>query len=405
MRAPSRTSGAIVRVVSKSTLDEAHLAALKLANLTKTNTAGVARSVKLMPTQGSVFILLFAVGAIFFSFISGNQWLLAFAGAAGGVLIAAGIFRTDLRGLVVGCTGPARTAAGTSVKHQLLLHNTGRLSLPPFRLTLTSPGLAAGLVHVPGLAPGAQARVELNRIAETRGHQQQAELIAIATDPFQLIARRYGFSMEQDLRVYPAAAPASPWPAGTQRGGGAAAVGGRSATGDPAALRGWRPGDQAGSVHWRSTARRGQLTVLERELPGEPRWMCVLLGTPDGPADEAALATVFATWQQLRRTGHRAVILAWRSPPAGSGESVVDRSPEHLIALQDWFAELRDLAVPHAEQVHRAISVESGLIGNSAVGLTVMAVPLTGAAEFFPQLQAELLARAVRLQPMPADPT
>jgi uncharacterized protein (DUF58 family) len=35
-------------------------------------------------------------------------------------------------------------------------------------------------------------------------------------------------------------------------------------------LREWRSGDDARAVHWRASARRGQLVVLEREAPRRP---------------------------------------------------------------------------------------------------------------------------------------
>jgi len=88
-----------------------------------------------------------------------------------------------------------------------------------------------------------------------------------------------------------------------------AAIGTRMPAADDASLRDYRPGDDLRRVHWRTSARRAELTVRQDERAAR-RPVTVLLDLPDD--DEAAEWSISAAASvalALLRTGHRVRLL------------------------------------------------------------------------------------------------
>lgn len=113
--------------------------------------------------------------------------------------------------------------------------------------------------------------------------------------------------------------------------GGAAALdtrassGSRSPAPDDAALRDYRPGDDPRRVHWRSTARRGELVVRQDEHAGRrPATVLVDLPMDPGPL-EWVVATGASLAVALVGSGHRVRMLAGPEPQTrhlADGEAV-----------------------------------------------------------------------------------
>ncbi len=321
----------------------------------------ISRVGNLHPRPGFFVLLLFALGAIVFTILTGNRWLILFSGAAGGLLISAVAARTDLADLEVHCCGPLRAAVGDLVTNTITLRNNGARDLPRFTLEVTDPILAQAMVAVPSLAPGARASAEISRTARHRGATDCLELLAEASDPLALLRRRYWFAAQLPLRVHPGPAAAGevlslsaaqPRHSGTRRQ--------PEPGGEPAGLRAWRTGDRPHSVHWRASAKSGQLVVIDYDAPADRHWYCLLWGDPSTAADEALLGTALTTWHRARQLAIPAKVLAWRQPHEGdpSLTTCPARPPAHL----DWFAALSQVTIPPATQVARELRGYTGVV-------------------------------------------
>jgi len=75
-------------------------------------------------------------------------------------------------------------------------------------------------------------------------------------------------------------------------------------------IREWRPGDQARQVHWRSTARRGQLVVLEREVPRGGSLTVLVVGPTSQPGFEQLVCVVASTAVAALAAGYAVTLLA-----------------------------------------------------------------------------------------------
>jgi uncharacterized protein (DUF58 family) len=75
-------------------------------------------------------------------------------------------------------------------------------------------------------------------------------------------------------------------------------------------IREWRSGDQARQVHWRSTARRGQLVVLEREAPHGGALTVLVVGPASQPGFEQLVSMVASTGVAALADGYAVTLLA-----------------------------------------------------------------------------------------------
>jgi uncharacterized protein (DUF58 family) len=87
-------------------------------------------------------------------------------------------------------------------------------------------------------------------------------------------------------------------------------------------LRGYRPGDSPRSIHWRTSARRGELMVREFEdLPGDDLTLVVEAVGPAGPELEDVISLAATVcWEWCRQTGDRlALAVAGAEPRVVAG--------------------------------------------------------------------------------------
>ncbi|HUR50940.1 MAG TPA: DUF58 domain-containing protein [Mycobacteriales bacterium] len=175
---------------------------------------------------------------------------------------------------------PPRVEAGRTATVRLRLDNVSRL---PSGVLLMEDALPFSL--------GGRPRFVLDRVepkgvrevsypvrSEVRGRFRVGPLSVRLTDPFGLVELTRSFSAADDLVVTPVV---SPLPAvrlgGDWSSGGEAAARAVSAAGqDDAATREYREGDDLRKVHWRSTARVGELMVRREEQPFTSRGTLLL---------------------------------------------------------------------------------------------------------------------------------
>ncbi len=180
----------------------------------------------------------------------------------------------------------ARTPVGSIVRVELEIRNAGRMTTP---LLLAQDALPPEL----GAAEGEGARFVLPRISASghttvsygvrpvrRGRYAIGPLSVRLVDPFGFCQVMRTFSATAKISVLPAITPLR-----ISRLGGQWSLGGESrqrgiTTGDEqdVTTRPYRPGDDRRRVHWRTTARTGELSVRRDEQPWQSR-ATVLLDT------------------------------------------------------------------------------------------------------------------------------
>jgi uncharacterized protein (DUF58 family) len=178
----------------------------------------------------------------------------------------------------VACTRtllPHRVAAGQPARVHLELANVSTTRCSVMLVEERVPyvlGTRPRFV-LPGLEPGDRRGVAYSVRSEVRGRFTIGPLAVRLSDPFGLVEQARSFTARDTLVVTPQvhALPGLPWRSdwggrGDSRPRAVAASGE-----DDVATREYRHGDDLRRVHWRSTARRGELMVRREEQPWQSR--------------------------------------------------------------------------------------------------------------------------------------
>lgn len=237
---------------------------------------------------------------------------------------------------------PTKVHAGSDSRIDVEIRNRANRRTPVLRLTDRVGGnRSATLLLAPldaGQAAGAAYRLPTDR----RGVVQIGPLDVVLSDPFGLIEVRERAAAITELTVLPAvhhlaAPPLAPGDeplTGTHAARSLAPTGGEFHS-----LRPYAVGDDLRRVHWRSTARRGDLMVRQDEQPWQGR-VTVVLDTRAGShrgeslelAVSAAASVLLTAWER-----GDVVVLVTTGPgaPRGTarGNAQVENLMEDLAAL------------------------------------------------------------------------
>jgi uncharacterized protein (DUF58 family) len=272
-------------------------------------------SLSALTTRGRSFMAA-GVTAIACAFILGERDLLR-AGVlilALPVLSALVVSRTRYR---LSCTrraNPSRLPVGHEAQVSVVLQNVSRLPTGILLVEDQVPytlGDRARFV-VDRIEPGG-GREMLYRIrADVRGRYQVGPLTVRLADPFGLVELARSFTTANRLTVTP---PIVPLPhgrlTGSWTGGGESRARTVATAGeDDVAPREYRHGDDLRRVHWRSTARRGELMVRREEQQWQSRGALFLdtrrvahWGDGPGASFEQAVSAAASIGVQLGREG------------------------------------------------------------------------------------------------------
>jgi len=188
--------------------------------------------------------------------------------------------------------------------------------VPLLHLPMVS-GTATGAASVPGLP---------------RGIHTVARIAVVSRFPFGLFQVTRQLPLTCELVAHPApleARAAAEYHAGD---GDLAAAIANSRGVDLATLRGFRPGDPIGDIHWKATARRGKPIVKEREPGGGESLEVVLDRRCPAAALETALSLATTVLLAAAAAGRPAVL---RSQGTELAVGTADRSPDALLR---WLA-------------------------------------------------------------------
>jgi uncharacterized protein (DUF58 family) len=310
--------------------------------------AGPERRPSLRPTRLGLLPLVGAGALGGLAVVTGDSWLLLLAAGFLGVTIGARLLHPRLREVQVGVSSPARVTLGERVQTSVHVRNNGRRTLPLTRVHHHVDGLADITVLVDALPPGACAGVTLTRLATARGVATEGTVTVTSTAPLGLLSARTSGTVSADLVVHPVVLRVPAQPLSDAADSGGTPVRSRSGL-DVHGIRDWQRGDDARQVHWRSTARRGRLVVLEREEPRGGRLDLCVVGPDAAPDWEPLVSAVASLAVATARTGRQVRLLATDPHATGWRELVSTQETE----LLDWCAALRTVLPPGAAALAR----------------------------------------------------
>ena len=270
-----------------------------------------------LTTRGRSFLAAAAAAGVS-AFILGERDLLRVAVllAALPLLAAAYVGRSRYKLACTRSLDPGRAPVGSSARVILRLQNMSRLPTGTLLLEDRLP-----------YALGSRPRVVLERLgshqassvaytvrADVRGRYPIGPLVVRLTDPFGLCELTRSFPSIDRLTVIPQVHPLPTVRlAGEYAGTGESRARSVAVHGeDDAATREYRRGDDLRRVHWRSTARTGELMVRREEQPWESRATVVLddrasAHRGDGPTAsfEWAVSAVASIAMHLSHAGYK----------------------------------------------------------------------------------------------------
>jgi uncharacterized protein (DUF58 family) len=175
---------------------------------------------------------------------------------------------------------PARVPVGHVAEVRLHVKNVSRLPtsvlLVEDRLSYTLGGRPRFILD--RLEPGSSREVSYPIRSDVRGRYQLGPLSVRITDPFGLCELTRSFSTVDELVVTPVVHQlpdiglGGEWTGGGESRSRAVASAGE----DDASTREYRYGDDLRKVHWKSTARTGELMVRREEQPWQSRATLIL---------------------------------------------------------------------------------------------------------------------------------
>ena len=268
---------------------------------------------------------------------------------------------------------PRRLFAGVPASFRVWLVNRKR-RLPSYALHLTEEDPAGGRIaghFLLKVAPQGREAWQYPLTFPRRGRQYLPGLRMLTRFPFGLFAKVSRPLLPDPVLVYPAIRALAPdeipaalepgWRERDRRGQGA---GLRN-------LRPYRPGDDPRLLHWKTSAKAGDLMVKELEDEDCPRIRLVVEDpTPETPSTalEANLTYAASVAAHAIRLGCLVeLVTADGSTEFGQGESHLDRILERL-ALYEAPAAPRPLAIPAeaGRVVHIRLDARRGAPGQKA---------------------------------------
>jgi uncharacterized protein (DUF58 family) len=279
------------------------------------------------------------------------------AGLAVAALVALALALARVRGESVSLRSrvlePARAPVGSSARARIRLANLGAR---PTRAVTAVDACDRDVARflVPPLLPGETAEAEYPLPTRRRGIHLIGPLSLSVADPFGLVEARSVVAGEERFVVHPRIEPVLPPPGWSALD---ARVGSLHASHVPVgldffALRPYEAGDDIRRIHWRTTARMGELMLRQDEVPWESA-ATVLLDTRAaahrGASFERAVEVAASLASSLVRSGRRMRFLTTGGFELGTG----GRAP--------WPVLMEYLAVVAPERTDRFAEVLEGL--------------------------------------------
>jgi uncharacterized protein (DUF58 family) len=249
------------------------------------------------PTRRGTAVLVGAVALLVLGVVLNLSLLRALAGVTlGAVALAFVPTAGRLRLGVTRAVHPDRVDTGAPAFAELVVRNRTHSRRPGFT-AVDAVGSQVTPVRVRSLPPGGSARYRYELPTTRRGRIPVGPLSVERTDLLGLACNRQAVGGETHVWVHPRRHAVRLAEAGRARHHHEGAPPPHPMAGamDLRALRPYVPGDELRHLHWKATARTGQLIVREYVDPAQP-WCVVVLDTRhdvlDADAFEAAVEIV-----------------------------------------------------------------------------------------------------------------
>ena len=295
-------------------------------------------------------------------------WLFVMAAGVAGLLGASVLAPQGLRHLSVERSGPPAVVAGDYATVAVKLHNEGKRATPPLRIEDHHPGLEDDRFFVERAGPGSSLTASSARLAPKRGVFDGGRARVISGAPFGILSARRDIPVEGELVVLPRWVELKSFPlrdasaSPLELEGEMARVGAGS---EFVGLRNYRPGDPRRHVHWRSSARRGELIVREHQEEVMGPVVIALAGDDTAEAPDSAFETLVSAAASIaiyaRSMGHPLQLVA----PGSAGEEPRRAERPTRSGILRWLAELEPVDADLRE-------VLSAGLGPSGRGSTVV---------------------------------
>jgi uncharacterized protein (DUF58 family) len=336
-----------------------------------------------MLTRRGGSVLGAAIGLYAGGRIVGLGQLDTLAAMAATLLAVAALWASRQRvDLTVERTVPERLTVGAEGRVDLTVR-AGAHRLPPLLVTdQFDGGRRSARLRTPPLRPAEQARAAYRVPTERRGRFLLGPLRVSVTDPFGLVQRAVGRGPTDEVLVYPRVHELAPVPetVGSDLDPDTAPLRRRPDAGTEfLTLREYQVGDDLRRVHWRSTARRDELTIRQDESRRRAPVLVVLDVRPAAhsfASFERAVEAAASILAVLDRTGRDCELVA------SSGERLGTPGRRHLVSVLDELA----VVEPHGADrmnptvLRRRASMVIAVVGRLASNehATLCAMPATG---------------------------
>ena len=239
---------------------------------------------------GLWFVLLAVVVAIAATNTGNNALYMVLAVMFGTLILSGLVSRQNVRGLEAELSPPAEIFANRPFALRFSLVSRGRLL--PRAFLLFSAAKTGQPLLVPYLPRRGKSVGQVEMLLPTRGRHAFPHVHVSSIFPFGFFRKGVRYRVGVEVLVFPEIFPAaSTRPAGAYRAGHDPSR--RSGSGhDLPSLRTFRRGDDPRGIHWKQTARTGQLIFMEREAEKNRR-LSILFDNGVGELADPALVLRF----------------------------------------------------------------------------------------------------------------
>ncbi|KIE24079.1 membrane protein [Streptomyces sp. MUSC 125] len=260
-------------------------------------TGGVRTALAGLTTRGRSFLAA-GIAAALCAYVLGQSDLLRVGLLLATLPVTCAVVLYRTRHRVAGSRGlsPARVPACSEARVHLCVDNVSRLPTGLLMLQDRVPYVLGPRPRfvLDRVEPAGRREVSYRVRSDLRGRYPLGPLQLRLTDPFGMCELTRSFSAHDTLTVIPRVEPLTPVRFGGEaRGYGDGLQRSLALAGEDDVIpRGYRHGDDLRRVHWRSTARYGELMVRREEQPRRSR-CTVLLDTRGGAYEGAGPDSAF----------------------------------------------------------------------------------------------------------------
>lgn len=311
-------------------------------------TATPAVGTKSTLTVPGVTAVLAVIGLAIFAAVTGSTWFVLLAGAGAGLGIAAVATRAQLDGLAVEVEHVPRVTVGGVLASRVTVVNHGARASSATRLCLHTRGLADVVFSVGSLRPGDRTSLVVERPALGRAVSESTLGHLVARTSLGLLVRARDVVVADQVIVHPVLSDhvARAVTSGVIDDLSSDVV--IATTGaEVLGVREWRPGDDPGRVHWRTTARSGRLTRLERGDVESAQLRLALVGSDRQPGFESALSVAATICDAALAEGTAVAVVAWHV------DGPVLATTGSRWELLDWWSTVHDTVLPDPPEFGR----------------------------------------------------